>query len=96
VAAARPTAFVSGPEVDQCGGGQTQRLFPWLPQVRRLHRSARPRQSASTRRRSAQLVFLDVFHVSGQLTDRQGDLVELLLDGTSSESAIDVDFYLLA
>jgi len=52
--------------------------------------------SASARRRSAQLIFLDVFHVSGQLTDRQGDLVQLLLNGTSSESAIDVDFYLLA
>jgi hypothetical protein len=52
--------------------------------------------SASPGRRSAQLVLLDVFDLSGQLTDRQYDLVKLLLDGTGSQSAIDVHFYLSA
>jgi hypothetical protein len=63
-----------------------------------LARIGRPQRlvPASIRRQSSELTLLDVFDVSGQLTDRQGDLIQLLLHRTRSQSAIDVYFDLLA
>jgi hypothetical protein len=101
MAAVRPN-FVGGSEWINAAAGELGVLILGRRKCAVCNVAACPRQQrlerVSARRRSAQLIFIffDVFHVSGQLTDRQGDLVQLLLNGTSSESAIDVDFYLLA